>query len=113
MGSCGIYAIIFQEARQNEVAKKVENALEVAGLSSRDVTPFLKVRVTSLVHKISATKTINKEGLITIWNPTEKQVCYNFYSALKIEERLFGVISLKQTTNVASYFLRLWCCMFS
>ncbi|XP_037404378.1 protein BREAST CANCER SUSCEPTIBILITY 2 homolog B-like isoform X8 [Triticum dicoccoides] len=62
-----------KEARQNEVAKKVENALEVAGLSSRDVTPFLKVRVTSLAHKISATKTINKEGLITIWNPTEKQ----------------------------------------
>nr|XP_045090581.1 protein BREAST CANCER SUSCEPTIBILITY 2 homolog B isoform X4 [Aegilops tauschii subsp. strangulata] len=62
-----------KEARQNEVAKKVENALEVAGLSSRDVTPFLKVRVTGLAHKISATKTINKEGLITIWNPTEKQ----------------------------------------
>ncbi|KAF7035226.1 hypothetical protein CFC21_046138 [Triticum aestivum] len=62
-----------KEARQNEVAKKVESALEVAGLSSRDVTPFLKVRVTGLAHKISATKTINKEGLITIWNPTEKQ----------------------------------------
>ncbi|CAM0879681.1 unnamed protein product [Alopecurus aequalis] len=62
-----------KEARQNEVAKKVENALEVAGLSSRDVTPFLKVRVTSLVQKISASKTINKGGLITIWNPTEKQ----------------------------------------
>jgi breast cancer 2 susceptibility protein len=67
---------ILQEARQNEVAKKVENALEVAGLSSRDVTPFVKVRVTSLVQKISASKTINKEGLITIWNPTEKQVWY-------------------------------------
>ncbi|VAH73151.1 unnamed protein product [Triticum turgidum subsp. durum] len=62
-----------KEARQNEVAKKVESALEVAGLSSRDVTPFLKVRVTSLAHKISATNTIKKEGLITIWNPTEKQ----------------------------------------
>ncbi|CAM0879886.1 unnamed protein product [Alopecurus aequalis] len=60
-------------ARQNEVAKKVENALDVAGLSSRDVTPFLKVRVMSLVQKISASKTIRKEGLITIWNPTEKQ----------------------------------------
>ncbi|KAM0918866.1 hypothetical protein ACQ4PT_008593 [Festuca glaucescens] len=62
-----------KEARQNEVAKKVENALEVAGLSSRDVTPFVKVRVTSLIQKISASETINKEGLITIWNPTEKQ----------------------------------------
>ncbi|KAM0883363.1 hypothetical protein ACQ4PT_031677 [Festuca glaucescens] len=62
-----------KEARQNEVAKKVESALEVAGLSSRDVTPFVKVRVTSLIQKISASKTINKEGIITIWNPTEKQ----------------------------------------
>ncbi|XP_051223047.1 protein BREAST CANCER SUSCEPTIBILITY 2 homolog B isoform X4 [Lolium perenne] len=62
-----------KEARQNEVAKKVENALEVAGLSSRDVTPFVKVRVTSIIQKISASETINKEGLITIWNPTEKQ----------------------------------------
>ncbi|XP_015622757.1 protein BREAST CANCER SUSCEPTIBILITY 2 homolog B isoform X2 [Oryza sativa Japonica Group] len=59
--------------RQNEVAKKVENALKVAGLSSRDVTPFLKVRVTGLISKHSATKSGCREGLITIWNPTEKQ----------------------------------------
>ncbi|PNT69978.1 hypothetical protein BRADI_2g03990v3 [Brachypodium distachyon] len=58
--------------RQNKVAKKVEKALEVAGLGPRDITPFLKLRVTSLVHKTTATKT-TKEGLITIWNPTEKQ----------------------------------------
>ncbi|EEC70000.1 hypothetical protein OsI_00530 [Oryza sativa Indica Group] len=59
--------------RQNEVAKKVENALKVAGLSSRDVTPFLKVRVMGLISKHSATKSGHREGLITIWNPTEKQ----------------------------------------
>uniref|UniRef100_A0A0E0JEH1 Tower domain-containing protein n=1 Tax=Oryza punctata TaxID=4537 RepID=A0A0E0JEH1_ORYPU len=59
--------------RQNEVAKKVENALKVAGLSSRDVTPFLKVRVMGLISKQSATKSSHREGLITIWNPTEKQ----------------------------------------
>ncbi|KAL6627377.1 hypothetical protein ACP70R_031103 [Stipagrostis hirtigluma subsp. patula] len=58
---------------QNEVAKKVEKALEVANLSSRDVTPFLKVRVTGLVSKHSAAKASNKEGIITIWNPTEMQ----------------------------------------
>ncbi|KAK3163964.1 hypothetical protein QOZ80_1AG0010770 [Eleusine coracana subsp. coracana] len=58
---------------QNKVVKKVEKALEVAGLSSRDVTPFLKVRVVGLVSKDSASKASNKEGLITIWNPTEMQ----------------------------------------
>ncbi|CAO2208891.1 unnamed protein product [Urochloa humidicola] len=58
---------------QNEVAKKVQKALEVADLSSRDVTPFLKVRVMGLVSKLSASTSSNKEGLITIWNPTEMQ----------------------------------------
>ncbi|KAG0381280.1 hypothetical protein BDA96_K000300 [Sorghum bicolor] len=59
--------------KQNEVSKKVEKALEVSGLSSRDVTPFLKVRVIGLVNKHSASTSSNKEGLITIWNPTEMQ----------------------------------------
>ncbi|OEL14131.1 Protein BREAST CANCER SUSCEPTIBILITY 2-like protein B [Dichanthelium oligosanthes] len=58
---------------QNEVAKKVQKALEVADLSSRDVTPTLKVRVMGLVSKLSASTSSNKEGLITIWNPTEMQ----------------------------------------
>ncbi|KAJ1253649.1 hypothetical protein BS78_K216500 [Paspalum vaginatum] len=56
---------------QNEVTKKVQKALEVAGLSARDVTPFLKVRVVGLVNKFSASTSSNKEGLITIWDPTE------------------------------------------
>ncbi|AQK42453.1 protein BREAST CANCER SUSCEPTIBILITY 2 homolog A isoform X11 [Zea mays] len=59
--------------KQNEVSEKVEKALVVAGLSSRDVTPFLKVRVIGLVNKHSASTSSNKEGLITIWNPTEMQ----------------------------------------
>ncbi|XP_066375163.1 protein BREAST CANCER SUSCEPTIBILITY 2 homolog A-like isoform X9 [Miscanthus floridulus] len=59
--------------KQNEVSKMVEKALEVAGLSKRDVTPFLKVRVIGLVNKHSASTSSNKEGLITIWNPTEMQ----------------------------------------
>lgn len=59
---------------QNKVAKKIEKALEETDLSSRDVTPFLKVRVVGLVRKDSISKDSNKEGLITIWNPTEMQV---------------------------------------
>lgn len=58
---------------QNEAAKKVQKALEVAGLSTRDVTPFLKVRVTGLINKLAASTSSNKEGQITIWNPTEMQ----------------------------------------
>uniref|UniRef100_A0ACD5TRR7 Uncharacterized protein n=1 Tax=Avena sativa TaxID=4498 RepID=A0ACD5TRR7_AVESA len=80
-----------KETRQNEVAKKVENALEVAGLGSRDVTPFVKVRVTSLIQKISASKT-NKEGLITIWNPTEKQ------KADLVEGQIYFVTGLVPST---------------
>jgi breast cancer 2 susceptibility protein len=68
---------MLQIVKQNEVSEKVEKALVVAGLSSRDVTPFLKVRVIGLVNKHSASTSSNKEGLITIWNPTEMQVCHD------------------------------------
>ncbi|XP_062193519.1 protein BREAST CANCER SUSCEPTIBILITY 2 homolog B-like [Phragmites australis] len=73
---------------QNEVAKKVEKALEVANLSSRDVTPFLKVRVMGLVSKLSASKASSKEGLITIWNPTEMQ------KADLVEGQIYSVTGL-------------------
>lgn len=68
---------MLQIVKQNEVSKKIEKALEVAGLSPRDVTPFLKVRVIGLVNKHSTSTSSNKEGLITIWNATEMQVCHN------------------------------------
>jgi breast cancer 2 susceptibility protein len=68
---------MLQAVMQNKVAKKVEKALEVADLGSRDVTPFLKVRVVGLVSKGSVSKGSNKEGQITVWNPTEMQVWYN------------------------------------
>ncbi|RCV24794.1 hypothetical protein SETIT_5G114900v2 [Setaria italica] len=73
---------------QNEVAKKVQKALEVSGLSSRDVTPFLKVRVMGLVSKLSASTFSNKEGLITIWNPTEMQ------KADLVEGQIYSVTGL-------------------
>ncbi|CAL4951790.1 unnamed protein product [Urochloa decumbens] len=73
---------------QNEVAKKVQKALEVADLSSRDVTPFLKVRVMGLVSKLSASTSSNKEGLITIWNPTEMQ------KADLVEGQIYSVTGL-------------------
>jgi len=54
--------------------KKIEKALKDASLSSRDVTPFMRVRVVGLTRKGSCRRNPPREGLITIWNPTEKQV---------------------------------------
>lgn len=54
--------------------KSIEKALEDVGLGEREVTPFMRVRVVGLNSKISDRKDSPKEGLITIWNPTEKQV---------------------------------------
>lgn len=52
--------------------KAVKKALQDAGLAERDVTPFMRVRVVGLTTYQD--KCFPKEGLITIWNPTEKQV---------------------------------------
>ncbi|XP_072958786.1 protein BREAST CANCER SUSCEPTIBILITY 2 homolog B-like isoform X2 [Typha angustifolia] len=59
--------------RQSDTHKKIDKALQDAGLSSREVTPFVKVRVVGLNNKISSRKIHPREGIITIWNPTEKQ----------------------------------------
>ncbi|KAF8402568.1 hypothetical protein HHK36_010654 [Tetracentron sinense] len=63
-----------QEAiKQSDMQKKIEIALEDAGLSARAVTPFMRVRVVGLTCKKSQRKGCLRVGLITIWNPTEKQ----------------------------------------
>ncbi|KAH7667550.1 Breast cancer type 2 susceptibility protein [Dioscorea alata] len=59
--------------RQSEIHKKIEKALEDAGLGAREVTPFMRVRVVGLTSKGSTKRVRPKEGLVTIWNPTEKQ----------------------------------------
>lgn len=60
--------------------KKIEKALEDAGLSSRDITPFMRVRVVSLASKCLSRRRRPREGLITIWNPTQKQVSSRVFS---------------------------------
>lgn len=60
--------------RQTDVHKSIEKALVDAGLSERDVTPFMRVRVVGLTTKSDLRKRCPRNGLITIWNPTEKQV---------------------------------------
>ncbi|KAK7344501.1 hypothetical protein VNO77_14169 [Canavalia gladiata] len=57
--------------RQSEIEKSVEKALKDTGLGNRDVTPFMRLRVVGLTYKSQQDKP--KEGIVTIWNPTEKQ----------------------------------------
>lgn len=54
--------------------RSIEKALENAGLRERDVTPFMRVRVVGLTGKNYQGKGSSREGIITIWNPAEKQV---------------------------------------
>lgn len=67
------YKSKLEDIRQSKTVKKIEKACEEAGLSSRDVTPFMRVRVVGLTSKGSCRRSPPKEGMITIWNPTERQ----------------------------------------
>ncbi|MED6197131.1 hypothetical protein PIB30_053852 [Stylosanthes scabra] len=57
---------------ESEQEKSIEKAMKDAGLSHRDVTPLMRIRVVGLVVKGRQDK--RGEGIVTIWNPTEKQV---------------------------------------
>ncbi|KAL0555703.1 hypothetical protein IC582_009658 [Cucumis melo] len=67
------YQAKIEAIRQSDMEKSIEKALADVGLSGRDVTPFMRVRVVGLTSKSSQRKIHGKEGLITIWNPSEKQ----------------------------------------
>ena len=54
--------------------KSVAQALEEAGLSERDVTPFMRIRLVGLTSLSYEGVHNPKEGIVTIWNPTERQV---------------------------------------
>ncbi|KAJ4971883.1 hypothetical protein NE237_004982 [Protea cynaroides] len=63
-----------QEAiRLSDMQNKIQKAIENAGLSGRDVSPFMRVRVVGLTSKYFRREGCMRDGLITIWNPTEKQ----------------------------------------
>ncbi|XP_021908727.1 protein BREAST CANCER SUSCEPTIBILITY 2 homolog B isoform X3 [Carica papaya] len=72
--SFATYKAKLEASRQREIEKTIEKALEDTGLREREVTPFVRVRVTGLTTGNHQGKSITKkEGMITIWNPTEKQ----------------------------------------
>ncbi|EPS74216.1 hypothetical protein M569_00535, partial [Genlisea aurea] len=68
------YRAELEGMRQSEIQKSIEKALEAAGLGERDITPFLQVRVVGMMNKSTEPKYPPREGMITIWNPTEKQI---------------------------------------
>ncbi|XP_022632511.1 protein BREAST CANCER SUSCEPTIBILITY 2 homolog A isoform X1 [Vigna radiata var. radiata] len=72
LNSFAAYKAKLNAIRQSEKEKSIEKALKDAGLGHREVTPFMKLRVVGLTYKTRQDKP--KEGIVTIWNPTEKQV---------------------------------------
>ncbi|XP_075502367.1 LOW QUALITY PROTEIN: protein BREAST CANCER SUSCEPTIBILITY 2 homolog B-like [Primulina tabacum] len=73
LSSFASYKAKLKAIKQIDMEKSIEKALEAAGLSERDVTPFLRVKVVGLTDKCHQQKYCPREGLITIWYPTEKQ----------------------------------------
>lgn len=71
--SVATYQAKLEAIRQTNIQKAIEKSLEDAGLRERDVTPFMRVRVSGLTRKNQyLTESCPRMGLITIWNPTEK-----------------------------------------
>lgn len=71
-----------EAAKQASLEKHIQKALADADLDSRKVTPFMRLRITGLSCK-EMNKTnckegnrgiLKREGLVTIWQPTAKQV---------------------------------------
>ncbi|KAK8561593.1 hypothetical protein V6N13_149242 [Hibiscus sabdariffa] len=80
--SFATYKSKLEATRQFEMEKSIEKALEQAGLNERDVVPFMRIRVVGLTTRSHHGKGRPKEGIITIWNPTEKQVNLKAYLAI-------------------------------
>ncbi|XP_010519117.1 PREDICTED: protein BREAST CANCER SUSCEPTIBILITY 2 homolog B-like isoform X2 [Tarenaya hassleriana] len=67
------YKAKLEAATQKELDKSIAKALVDSGLGERDVTPFMRIRVVGLTSRNFSGRHKPKEGIITIWNPTEKQ----------------------------------------
>lgn len=65
--------------RHSEIQKSIEKAVEDAGLGERDVSAFLRVKVVGLTNRSHSQERSPQKGLITIWNPTKKQVSSVYY----------------------------------
>nr|GLL25656.1 protein BREAST CANCER SUSCEPTIBILITY 2 homolog B-like [Ipomoea trifida] len=73
LNSFSSYKAKLEAKKQSHTQKSLDRALEAAGLKTRDVTPFMRVRVVGLTSKSTRQGHSTRDGLITIWNPTEEQ----------------------------------------
>ncbi|KAL4587138.1 hypothetical protein LXL04_000004 [Taraxacum kok-saghyz] len=64
------YQSKLEASRQSEMQKTINKALDEAGLSRNEVSTLMRVRVVGLTSQQTNSQ---QQGLITIWNPTEKQ----------------------------------------
>ncbi|WJX25236.1 hypothetical protein P8452_14298 [Trifolium repens] len=71
LNSFGAYKAKLNAIRQSQMESSIEKALKDSGLGNREVTPFMRLRVVGLTYKTRREKP--KEGIVTIWSPTQKQ----------------------------------------
>ncbi|GAB2273460.1 hypothetical protein Dimus_008252 [Dionaea muscipula] len=97
LASLTTYQAKMEETKQLVLQKSIEKALNASGLKGRVVTPFMRIRVVGLVKKGEPKGGGPEEGLITIWNPTEKQ-------RLDLAEgqayAISGLVPLRQNSNL-------------
>jgi breast cancer 2 susceptibility protein len=67
------YKAKFEAAQQMRKEKSVAETLEDAGLGERNVTPFMRIRLVGLTSLSYEGEHNPKEGIVTIWDPTERQ----------------------------------------
>ncbi|KAG6427679.1 hypothetical protein SASPL_111925 [Salvia splendens] len=66
------YKAKLEAMRLSEIQKTIEKAVQDAGLGERETTPFLRLKVVGLMKK-GQQECSPLKGLVTIWNPTQKQ----------------------------------------
>ncbi|KAF1883721.1 hypothetical protein Lal_00012638 [Lupinus albus] len=71
LSSFSAYKAKLNAIKHSEMEKSIQKALKDAGLRNREVTPFMRLRVVGLTQKTQQDRP--REGIVTIWNPTEKQ----------------------------------------
>ncbi|CAM8967906.1 unnamed protein product [Rhodiola kirilowii] len=73
LASFSTYHAKLQEIRHSDMEKSISKALEDAGLTERNVSAFMRVKVAGLWSTSCRRNQFDKEGIVTIWEPTEKQ----------------------------------------
>jgi breast cancer 2 susceptibility protein len=88
------FHIHLQAIRQSQMESSIEKALKDSGLGNREVTPFMRLRVVGLTYKTRREKP--KEGIVTIWSPTQKQV--------SLMSQLQRLIIFSHVNNFSAFF---------